>query len=239
MNKMKPDLCNHLATIILKNKYCKDNISSRELNNFTEQMEALVENSNYKKSYMPLYLKIQRMFINRILVDIYLLELPEEKRKFLYYFYGQQQNYGWISDKLAICPTKIFIMHREIVRDIYNLYFFRLSSADDIFHRLRIINMLHIIDMRLQSFDMAGEFVNSLVLDRLKKLRCAYRKLLDQINTTVVSSSIEGECIKEKITNSDSSLKSIADKIFYSKSSVCRVINNYQKNMKEFLLEVM
>lgn len=226
MNKYKPDLQLYIAESILKERYTTEYTP--------EKLEKLInyihQHLGSTKRIMQLYLKTQRLYINMLLVDTFLLELSDKEKKLLYYYYKEQQNYEWISQKLFFAKNTVFRTHQTLLEKVAKLFSFHLDP-DDVFCRLRIINLLHIIDLRIESLSAASKIIqiNMSLLNRLKTLRHHYRVLLDKLNSVLADE--KNKHITIKIKSPYYSVSEIANECGMSVSSVSRDLKCFSNTL--------
>lgn len=172
MNKQLPDIGIYLAEQALKEYYRprRQIIQLEEIEEFCRQEASL--------NLYRTYLRLQRQHIDRIVVGMVLANLAEDEQKFVQYHYRDNMGYYLITHKIPYSSTALGRINKRILTDIRTLLFYSLS-ADDIFHRAKVINMLHILDWRIMALSRKDLVVKTAWLQNLMEKRQRYRKLLD------------------------------------------------------------
>jgi len=239
LNKNRPELDIYLAEQALHTKYADtpEIIKERaELRDFCIQN---FESQNAKK----LYLRLQKIEINRIIVDTVLKELPDEKRRFIELKYKHNETFISISMKLNISAAQLNIWNKAILNEIKNFMFYTLTEKD-IFSKVKILNMLHIIDARIEFFEenfkadrIAIEFVNRRWLNALIILRQNYRQLLSILEdcTARRSESLRNEIIAMKVQSPTDNYSELARKCHLSVAAVSRHLKQFEDNVKKYI----
>ena len=172
MNKQLPDIGIYLAEQALKEYYRprRQIIQLEEIEEFCRQEASL--------NLYRTYLRLQRQHIDRIVVGMVLANLAEDEQKFVQYHYRDNMGYYLITHKIPYSSTALGRINKRILTDIRTLLFYSLS-ADDIFHRAKVINMIHILDWRIMALSRKDLVVKTAWLQDLLEKRQRYRKLLD------------------------------------------------------------
>lgn len=179
MQKKNPILETYIAEMAVKRRYDKKQKIDKNLMNFCKAGDSSIYRA---------YLIIDRHEIDNIIVDMGVSSLEDIKSKFIRYRYKDGMEFNWIADNLSIGAASLYNWNKEILSNIANLLFYRLTE-EDIFHRRKVINMINIIDRRLESLKVAilkGVDVNTSWMETLACRRQKYRKLLD----------LQQECLK-------------------------------------------
>lgn len=240
MHKDRPELGLFLAEQALKAKY-QD--SAAEIKERAEIKEYCLENlssANAKK----FYLRLQKMEINRIIVDTILKELPAEKRAFVELKYKNNETFVNISMRLNVSMAQLNIWNKAILNEIKNFLFYTLTEKD-IFSRIKIINMIHIIDIRVEFFekhrsegsDTNLNFVNERWLNSLIALRSKYRQLLITLDNCMAkkSETIGNHIIATKLEHPIENPSELAARCHISVTAVSRYLKQFTHNVKKYI----
>lgn len=190
MNKQMPDIGGYLSEQALR-EYYKPKRQHAEMAQL-EQFCFSRENRGIPHIYRT-FLMLQRNHIDRIIVGIIIQSLSEEERHFVRYRYKNNQQIEWIAQKLHVSKAVVGRMNRRILREICTLLFYKLSE-DDIFHRLKVLNMVHIMDLRIKAMiQCEHDFVDRDWLNGLIYRRGRYRKLLDIMQECTIFKDVNDE----------------------------------------------
>lgn len=238
MNKDRPELGVYLAEQALKSKYqdtIKKTAERAELKAFCIQN---FSSQNAKK----FYLRLQKIEINRIIVDTVLKELPTEKKNFIELKYKKNETLVNISMRLNISSSRLNEWNKSILHEIKNFMFYTLTEKD-VFSRAKIINMIHIIDMRVAFFEehlsdsQNLNFVNERWLNSLIILRKKYRQLLIVIDdcTAKKEESIENYIVAMKVEHPIENASELADRCHRSVTAVSRYLKHFTYKAKQYI----
>lgn len=172
MNKPLPDIGIYLAEQALKEYYRprRQILQLEEIEEFCRQEKSL--------NLYRTYLRLQRQHIDRIVVGMVLTTLVDAEQKFVQYHYRDHMGYYMITHKIPYSSTALGRINKRILTDIRTLLFYSLSD-EDIFHRTKVINMLHILDWRILAISRKDLVVKPAWIKKLMEKRQRYRKLLD------------------------------------------------------------
>lgn len=187
------------------------------------------------------FLRLQRLHIDRMIVGTVLANLPELEQQFMRMHYQQKMGYYWISVKLSCSQTILGRMNKRILQEIQRMLFYALD-ADGIFHRLKVMNMLRIIDIRIVSLSRLshkGMVVKQRLVDLLVRKRQNYRQLLDIMQECVDAAiydtgetkadvqAIRMRIINAKLSYPHSNVAEISQLTGISKPTVSRRLRQY------------
>lgn len=226
MNKQYPDLGFYLAEQAIKEYYRpqRDWLERQEVAEFCRRHKSL--------ALYRTFLKLQRESIDRMVVEIILRTLPEDERQFFEYRYRDKQQLVWISSHLPISPPQLNRINRQVLDEIRTMLFYSLSP-NDIFQRGKVINMLHIIDLRLAALSRKGVPVNPDFLADLLMKRKNCRSLLDIMHEYLNTAESEADdpaknrIVSLKLTYPLYNVTEISQLSGFSKSSVSRKLRQY------------
>lgn len=225
MNKEFPDLKYFLAEQAIKEYYRPP----REI----KQRKLLADFCQTCKSprLYSVFLSLQREQLNRMAVEIILNTLPPEEKHFFEMRYRRGQQLIWIAEELHISVSQLSRSNRRILSDIQSILFYSLNP-DDIFQRMKVINMLHILDMRIAALSRDGLVLRKGFVDSLVVKRQNYRQLLDVMQECMTEQSESDDPIRNtivtiKLNNPTYNVSEISYASGISKSSVSRKLRKY------------
>ena len=174
MFKYKPNISNYLAEYAIKERFHPTTTLPKDV-----QLYCMAGRSNIYRTF----LMYQRHIINNMVVDTICRCLTDTQIKFFLYKYKDNQTFTWISTKLDVSTSSLFIWNRDIQRDIQNMLFYNISVSD-IFVPQKIINMIQILDARIDALEwgiQVGVEINRKWLQNLIDKRSCYRQLLSKL----------------------------------------------------------
>lgn len=235
MNKRYPNLGFYLAEQALKEYYRpqRDWLERQKVADFCRRHKSL--------ALYRTFLKLQRESIDRMVVEIIIRTLPQDERQFFEYRYRDQQTIVWISSHLPISPPQLNRINRQVLDKIRTMLFYSLSP-DDIFQRDKVINMLHIIDLRLAALSSRnGVSVNPDFLADLLIKRKNFRSLLDIMHGYMFTAEADAEdpaknrIVSLKLAYPLYNVTEISQLSGFSKSSVSRKLRQYMSLAYKFV----
>ena len=223
MNKQLPDIGIYLAEQALKEYYRprRQIIQLEEVEEFCRQEASL--------NLYRTYLRLQRQHIDRIVVGMVLANLAEDEQKFVQYHYRDNMGYYLITHKIPYSSTALGRINKRILTDIRTLLFYSLS-ADDIFHRAKVINMLHILDWRIMALSRKDLVVKTAWLQDLMEKRQRYRKLLDIMqdgDEIALLDALRNKVVATKLQHPNYNVSEISQISGISKPTVSRKLRQY------------
>jgi len=238
MNKDRPELGAYLAEQALKAKYRDTKKEAAERAELIEFCKQNISTKNAKK----FYLRLQKLEINRIIVDTVLKELSPEKKMFVELKYKKNETMVNIAFRLNISVSRLDVWNKNILHEIKNFMFYTLTEKD-VFSKTKIINMIHVIDMRVEFFEehinknQSAEFVNLRWLESLIILRDKYRQLLMILNdyTAKKNESVENHIIAMKIENPIENTSEIATRCHISIPTASRYLKHFTYSVKNYI----
>ena len=176
------------------------------------------------------YMEIQREAINRAIVGMVLCSLPDEQQKFIYWRYRDLRSFISIGLQMDLPTNRLYNWNKRIL-SLIELFLFYAIPEDVIYHRMYLINLLHILDLRLAALDAhRGETYASLRSYLcLQRKRC--RSLLDYMEDIAgeASETVYGTLVSEKLKNPNESITDIASRVHYTQSCVSKHLLQYKE----------
>ena len=188
------------------------------------------------------YCKLQRMEMNRRIVMMELQALPAEKQKFIQLHYHEQMAIDYIGDILHYGRSVFYSWNTEVLQDIQSLCAYFLNPSD-IFQPLKTINLLSLIDYRLNGLNALHEQayldISPTFVEYLEQQRQKYRKLLNFMhgfekcqNGTACTYHV---VVREKFRQPFDTNSNIAQTLNISKASVSRALERYCQQCKPYI----
>jgi hypothetical protein len=231
MNKSNPDLGLYLAEHAIKQKY-----QTQSLDYDINKVFEFCRQEHYSRNIYETYLKLQRRKINQMVVDIVMLNLSSIQQRFVLYRYKEHRKFTWISMHLHISQNQLFGWNKSILMDIQALLSYSLAD-EDIFHRLKVINLLHILDFRISTFCWQNIAVNQDWLENLKARRQKYRRLLDIMQNCINAREMSkyNYIVAMKLTYPNYNVSEIAIQCELSPATVSKKLRRYMINTKSYI----
>jgi len=225
----------YLAETALKHRFC----DSKEFLQEQEKLKDLCLKNMSIMNMQRLYLRLQKMDMNRIIVNTVLQDLSEEKREFVIKKYRHSDRMQNISLALNVSLAQLNIWDRSILAEISRLMFYNLTSHD-VFARRKIINLLYVLDLRLLFFEeypSTKKIVDRNWLRAIDTYRDRYQILLDKIEDCINQrgKSVYYDVIATKIEYPLDNIMELSSKCYVSIGSVSRHLKRFQNSVAEFV----
>ena len=176
------------------------------------------------------YMEIQRGEINRAIVGMVLGSLPDEQRKFIYRRYMDMRSFISIGQQMNLPTNRLYAWNRRILSLIELLLFFSIPE-DAVYHRMYLINLLHILDLRLVALNAHKQEIYSPLQSFLVLQRKRCRKLLDYMEdiSADASQTVYSQLVAEKLANPNESITNMAQRVHFTQSCVSRNLIQYKE----------
>lgn len=235
MHKTHPDVYLFLAEEALRHKFLDTELIIKNRNEMKDFCRENFDNINLQKCF----LRLQRIDLDRIIIDMVLNELSYEKRKFILGKYKRNEKFIYLSMELNTSVAQLHCWDREILNEVESLMFYKLTPKD-IFIRRRIINMIHILDMRINIFEKNNQlfhFVDRAWLDGLYARRKKYSKLLQIINDCVTNrkENIYNDVVATKIEFPLDNITELSKRCHVSSGGVSRHLKTFMQKVTQYI----
>ena len=230
------NLSGYLAEQVLKERFL------RRPDETQREKEIL---SYCRKNYAPVYaqkiaFRLQRRHINHINVDSVLADLPELHRQIFLRKYKKQEMLPKISIDLNLTIWQIFSIDRAVQKNIQNMLLYMLT-AHDVYSRLKVANMVHILDLQLGFLEDSLEFASSVNRDWIASLvicREKYRQLYSAMETILKKSNDSWHCniLAVKLRQPNLTSKEISSICKVSQSGVNRHFRAYKEEISPYIV---
>lgn len=235
MKKKEYDLHMALAKELLSSAYSReDKITLSDLKEMCKNY-SVEENSavNFKIFWGQVVKNEVASFLMQTLINT----LSEEKRAFLEMKYGRGKNFIFIFMKLNVSNSLLGQWHRQILNDVIQYVIKYRIGANDIFNRLKLINLVEVFDLLLDFFtrvDPNSEFTSREWLCTIEKRRNAYRKIISIMEKAI--SEDKSGIILLRVSSPELNNGEIADKCNRSTGMVTIKSLVYFKQVEQYLV---
>ena len=195
------------------------------------QMAEFCRRENSPNLYR-LYLRMQREQLNNMIVETVLRSLPELKQRFVIYRYSDEMTYLQIEARLHASSKLLNDWNKGILRSIELMLFYSLGRKD-VFCRMRVVNMIHIIDLRLEAMQESLVPVNQQMVAVLTERRGRYRRLLaemDECERKAVGDTYNS-IVTAKLHNHNDNYTMVASLTGYSCGCVGKNLKKFEERM--------
>lgn len=235
MKKKEYDLHMALAKELLSSAYSrKDKITLSDLKemcrNYSVEEHSAV---NFKIFWGQVVKNEVASFLMQTLINT----LSEEKRAFLEMKYGRGKNFIFIFMQLNVSNSLLGQWHRQILNDVIQYVIKYRIGTNDIFNRLKLINLVEVFDLLLDFFtrvDPNSEFTSREWLYTIEKRRNAYRKIISTMEKAI--SEDKSGIILLRVSSPELNNAEIADKCNRSTGMVTIKSLVYFKQVEQYLV---
>lgn len=232
MQKEIPDFGMFLAEQALRRRF--ENKSHWEK---IQDMTAFCKLEPHDSKLYQYYLRFQRYTLDIMIVDTYLRSLPEEKQKYIRYRYEFGKSNVWIAMRLIhVNDATLIKWNKDILLDIKDLLFYSLNSSD-VYNVMTVINMVHILDIRINTFIDEEIPVNESWLRRLIQRRTQYKAMLNIMlqSLALAEHDTYHNIVASKLKNTHMNTTELAALCGVSCGTVSKHLASYRDSMKKFV----
>ena len=231
MLKLQPDIVGFLSDSILKQRYNPPSYAL--LNKDVEEFCMYSKSINIYRTFLV----NQRYIINCIIVDTVLNSLAPKQAQFVVYKYKHNQSLTWISAKLNVSTRIIQTWNKHINKHIQNMLFYDLDS-DELFYSQALINMINILDLRIDSVLLGAKLginINTKWLGELCRKREFYRKVVQHLAECCAhpDDSLYNWVISCKCRYPTLPINDFATRAAINKSTIYRHLNRFSELTKD------
>lgn len=233
--KENPTFDLYIAEQALRNyyNYYKPN-SDRLLDKITTVSSlANAKEENLKR----IYLRAGRILSDYRLIGGYIVSLSEAEQKFLYFRYGRNENYCWISERLYVSISSLCVWNSKFLKELSHILSYQLTLKD-VFSCLRVINVVHSLDYRINMLLSNKAMVDQVFLDYLAIKRKNYRTLMYKQNEILQSPtiSLHNEIISTKLLHNNESTKILCEMLHQTRNTIGWHLRKYENEVKKYLI---
>ena len=224
-----------IAERFLREYFVKKIFEKDSIESYNQIQRNFLVYDNAKKFYVRLF----KNEINRIIIDVVLDSLTDEKRKFVELKYKKQKQLVSISFALNVSISQLMIWNKEILEKISAFLQYRLDTKD-IFQRSKIVGMINVLAQMDEIFlqiDPDCQFVRIDWLKAIRQRKKNYENLLKALDEISGSEnpSLADEVILTKLKYPNELLSEIAEKCRTDRSFVSRTLNGFAEKMKKYI----
>ena len=190
-------------------------------------------------SYRVAY-RLQRRHINHIVVSSVLSDLPQLHREVIIRKYKKREMSNKIAMELNISINKITSIERSAQKNINNMLKYTMTEQD-IYSRSKVVNMVHILDIRLSFLEDHPEimpYVNKDWLISLRICREKYRRLYSAMEDVFLkaSTSLHFSIIAERLKDPTLTSKDLSSICHVPQNGINRHLRTYAAEMSKYLV---
>lgn len=229
MLKLQPDLSSYLAETAIKQKY------NPPAYNLTPEVQQFCKSS--KGNIYSFYLIHQRYIINCLIVDTVYSCLDQQQKDYMQYRYKGGESLTYISTKLDVPVHTLLCWNKQIQHNIETMIFYNLE-LNDMFYLSKLINMINILEVRIEALMMgltAGVRVNMSWLNSLIKKRGCYRQILHDLSVCQATpdESLYNWIMTYRCTYPDISVTDLSHKAYINRATIYRHINTFKSRVED------
>ena len=242
--KEVPDFGLCIAEQALRRRFeiASKNTSAASTKYSLQELLAFCKLEPHESNLYQYYLRLQRGLVDLMVVDTVLSNLPEDRQKFIHYKYELGKSNVWISTQaLYINEATLIKWNREILLNIKNLLFYSLTIAD-VYSVMKVINMIHILDVRINTFNDEKIPVDESWLHNLIQKRSQYKAMLNIMLESIRLASQDTDkkdtynyIVAAKLKNSHLNGTELAQYCGVSCSTVTKHLSTYRQSMRKYI----
>lgn len=198
-----------------------------------------------QEKYSPIYAqrlayRMMRIHINHIVVSSVLADLGQLQRDVIIRKYKYREMSAKISIALHLSINRITSVERAVQENINNMLKYILTVRD-VYSRIKIANMIHIIDLRLSFLQEHPEIFPDVNRDWLMSLficREKYRRLYSELEDVFrkATTSVHYLIIAAKIQNQSLTSKELSSICHVTQNGINRHLRTYEWDMSKYLI---
>ena len=184
--------------------------------------------------------RVQRRKINHIIVRAVLASLPPLNRDVIVRRYKLREIGTKIAMDLKLSITRITLIDRAVQENLNYLLQYRLTSRD-LYSRIKVVNMIHVIDLRLAFLEQHPELLPDVSRDWIESLnicREKYRLLYSAMEEIIQKAdvSIMANIVSARLRNPLLTSKELSAICHVSQNGVNRYLRRYEEVMSKYLV---
>ncbi|WP_303105852.1 sigma factor-like helix-turn-helix DNA-binding protein [uncultured Mitsuokella sp.] len=236
MHKDHPELRLSVAIQALNQRYHETpelrRILASDWSSFSDLSYA---NDNVKR----FAIKLMKTRLLKVQVDAVLSTLPEKERRFIILRYRDKKSVEACAIRLERSVSQLNKWHHRILTKVAQFILFELKE-DDVFQRIKIINMLEILASVIAFYEMIDptyRVVDEAAQNALRYRYDKYRRLLTALDDCSRKRQMElrANVVATKVENPGISQQDIADRCYLNAGTVSRCLRNFTLDMYPYL----
>ena len=236
MHKDHPELRLSVAIQALNQRYHE----TPELRHILQSDWSSFNDLSYANDNVKCFaIKLMKTRLLKVQVDAVLSTLPEKERRFIILRYRDKKSVEACAIRLERSVSQLNKWHHRILTKIAEFILFELKK-DDVFQRLKIINMLEILASVIafyETIDPTYRVVDKAAQNALRYRYDKYRQLLTAINECCRQREMEikAKVVATKVENPGISQQEIAERCYLNAGTVSRCLRNFTQDMYPYL----
>lgn len=235
------NLAKNNSNMLLREYFCDIEQPADKASTFNNFRDYCLEYGSDSITIRRMALRLNMLNIKRDAVKAVINELEPEVQELLYLYYAKNMTDKFIGHKVNISEATVNDIRNSVQIKIHNFIRYRLT-AEDIFYRRKIINMIEMLARLIKltnALDFKNDFTNKHWEQLIKNRYNNYRKVLSILDEKISQHELNMEnfIIWQKTNNpslNNLELTTIHCKP-YSTASVSRTINKFKKNVSKYL----
>lgn len=184
-------------------------------------------------------IKLMKTRLLKVQVDAVLSTLPEKERRFIILRYRDKKSVEACAIRLERSVSQLNKWHHRILTKVAQFILFELKE-DDVFQRIKIINMLEILASVIAFYEMIDptyRVVDEAAQNALRYRYDKYRRLLTALDDCSRKRQMElrANVVATKVENPGISQQDIADRCYLNAGTVSRCLRNFTLDMYPYL----
>lgn len=190
--------------------------------------------------YQRLAYRLQRRHINHLIVNAVLADLPPIQREVIVRKYKKQEMGTKIAMNLNISISRMIAIDRAVQENINYLLMYMLTVRD-VYSRIKVVNMIHVIDLRLSFLTAHPEITPDVNRDWLASLRLCrrkYRLLYSSMQEIIQNAETTLHCniIAARLHDPSLTSKALSSICHVSQNGINRHLRTYEEEMTPYLM---
>ena len=232
MSRQYYNVNNYVAEAYLQKYFIEQKQSESEYDDLRQSIVDLLPDI---KSLKEVHIRMMRHETNILLTKIALNSMGEIFQKLARLKYGDRLTIVAISINMHLSAGQINMWDKRILQKVGTALHFKLT-VDDIFDRLKIVNMIDIITNVIDfcnDIDAEGDIVGRKWRRLLLRRRDSYRLLMTKLNKIIGQQcdNLHGNIIAERIYNPHFTMTQLAAVCHVDKSVISRHIRAFQNEV--------
>lgn len=190
--------------------------------------------------FVRLAYRVQRRHINHIVVSTVLNDLPQLQRDVIIRKYKKRELSKKIVMDLSISINRVTSIEHAVHKNIFNMLKYILT-VQDVYSRVKVVNMIHILDLRLSFLHEHPEIMPDVSRDWMNSLRICrekYRRLYSAMEDVFfkANNSLHYYVISEKLRNPKLTSKELSAICHVPQNGINRHLRTYENDMSKYLV---
>ena len=190
--------------------------------------------------YQRLAYRLQRRHINHLIVNAVLADLPPIQREVIVRKYKKQEMGIKIAMNLNMSISRMITIDRAVQENVDHMLRDMLTVRD-VYSRIKVVNMIHVLDLRLGFLDQHPEITPDVNRDWLVSLhlcRKKYRLLYSAMQEIIQNAETTLHCniIAARLYDPSLTSKALSAICHVSQNGINRHLRTYEEEMSPYLM---